>query len=110
MKRACWLVSLKDVVSAADREDIDREAERIVARAYRAACRDTGRVERAFDLAVEAYRNHYPHVPNASSAPPSHTFLRAFGRSPGYRGGHELVPFNRLTSGDNRGRISACRP
>jgi predicted SnoaL-like aldol condensation-catalyzing enzyme len=57
------LVSLKDVVSAADREDIDREAERIVARAYRAACRDTGRVERAFDLAVEAYRNHYPHVP-----------------------------------------------
>jgi hypothetical protein len=58
-----WLVSLNDMVSAKEKAKLDRQAERIVTTAYTEACKAWTRAPRAFDVALEAYRKHFPHIP-----------------------------------------------
>jgi hypothetical protein len=58
-----WLVSLNEAVSAKQKDKLDRRAERIVATAYAEACKEWARAPQAFDVALEAYRKHYPHIP-----------------------------------------------
>lgn len=46
------------------REDIDREAQSVVIEAYREASKN-GSPTVAFDAALEAYREKFPHIPKS---------------------------------------------